>query len=90
MQATEQYSSVLLFLCCEMRTGNARKGLNAARLFAALPFVKARFKAVFRFACAVAIVDSLSLPNLPNSTEIKVLMDGPNSKLHVLVLYLIC
>ena len=68
---------------------NARKGLNAARLFAALPFVKARFKAVFRFACAVATVDSLSLPNLPNSTEIKVLKEGPDNKLHVLVLNLI-
>ena len=33
---------------------------------------------------------NLALTNLPNSTEIKVLMDGPNSKLHVLVLYLIC
>ena len=72
-------SSTLLWYCffvVRWERQNARKGLNGARLFAALPFVKARFKAVFRFACAVAIVDSLSLPNLPNSTEIKVLNDG--------------
>lgn len=64
------------FFAVRWERQNARKGLKAARLFAPLPFVKARFKAVFRFACAVAIVDSLSLPNLPNSTEIKVLNDG--------------
>ena len=84
MQATEQYSPVVLFLCCEMRTGKRTERTKRDAIICAIPFVKARFKAVFKFACAVTTVVSLSLPNLPNSTETKVLIDGPNSKLHVL------